>query len=103
MDPVIEKLAEIEKAAEAIVAHAQEQKSEIEKELQGERDKFDQELGEKTEKELDRIRREAKEKMDALLAGQIEKNHSLIDNLEKEFAENHTAYAREILKKITEV
>ena len=48
MDSVVDKLAEIEEAAEAIVRHAHDKKSDIEKELQKEREEFDRETEEKT-------------------------------------------------------
>ena len=46
MNSVIEKLAEVEETAEAIVEHARQQKSEIEKQIQEERNQFDRDLGE---------------------------------------------------------
>ena len=46
MNSVIEKLAEVETTAETIVEHARQQKSEIERQIQEERDKFDRELEE---------------------------------------------------------
>ena len=95
MNTVVKKLADIEATAEAIVEHAQAQKSEIEKKIQAQRDQFDRELEDKTQKQLAQIRQKAEE--------QREKNSSTIDNLKKEFEENHTAYAREILAHIVEV
>lgn len=47
MNSVIEKLAEVEETAEAIVEHARQQKSEIEKQIQEERNQFDQETWKK--------------------------------------------------------
>ena len=44
MNSVIEKLAEVEETAEAIVEHARQQKSEIEKQIQEERNQFDRDL-----------------------------------------------------------
>ena len=67
MEAVIEKLAEIEKTAEAIVEEAQAQKSEIEKEIQAKRDAFDQQLEEDTRKKLSEIRAEGEQKINALL------------------------------------
>ena len=98
MNTVVKKLADIEATAEAIVEHAQAQKSEIEKKIQAQRDQFDRELEDKTQ-----IRQKAEEKMERILKEQREKNSSTIDNLKKEFEENHTAYAREILAHIVEV
>lgn len=103
MDSIIEQLAEIEVAAEAIVDHAERQKSEIEKKVQAERDKFDRELEEETAKELEAIRSEAEAKMEKVLSGQKEKNQYMLDNLQKEYEENHEIYAEEIVKHIVEV
>lgn len=41
MESVVEKLADIEMTAEAIVEHAEAQKKEIEKEIQRKRDQLD--------------------------------------------------------------
>lgn len=103
MNSVIEKLEEIERAAEAIVEHAQDRKSEIEKELQEKRDRFDQETEARTQEKLAKLRKEREEKMTELLAEQREKNSQRVLNLEKEFEEYHTVYAEEILKSIIEV
>lgn len=103
MNSVIEKLAEIETTAEAIVEHAEAQKFEVEKEIQKMRDAYDEEVEARTEKELAQIRREGEKKMEELLAAEREKNQSTIEQLKEEFAKNHTAYAQEILKQILEV
>ena len=94
MDSIVEKLAEIEKTAEAIVEHAEAQKYEVEREIQAKRD---------TREEVERIRAEAKEQMDQALEEQRLKNRSAIEDLKKEYEERHTWYARQILKNITEV
>ena len=103
MDSVIEKLAEIEAAAEAIVEHAQEQKKVIEREIQDKRDVFDRELEDKTQKKIAEIRGAGEDKMNRILEDQRIKNSSTIQRLEKEYEENHTAYAEEILRHIIEV
>ena len=54
MNSVIEKLAEVETTAETIVEHARQQKSEIERQIQEERDQFDRDLEEETQKKLDK-------------------------------------------------
>lgn len=103
MDSVIEQLSEIEAAAEAIVDHAEKQKAEIEKKIQAERDQFDRELEEGTQAKLAAIRTDAQEKMDRVLREQREKNQFMLDNLQKEYEENHELYAQEIIKHIIEV
>ena len=103
MDTVVKKLADIEETAEAIVEHAQAQKGEIEKKIQNQRDRFDAAIEDETRKQLEQIRKDADAKMERILKEQQEKNRSTIDNLKKEFEENHSAYAREILAHIVEV
>ena len=103
MDSVIEQLSEIEKTAEDIVEHAEKQKTEIEHQIQNERDVFDRETEQATQEELSRIRAQAKDKMDAVMEEQREKNQKLLEELRKEYEENHEAYARNILEHITEV
>ena len=86
MNSVIEKLAEVETTAETIVEHARQQKSEIERQIQEERDQFDRDLEE--EKVLDRERK---------------KNQTAIDALKQEYEENHEIYAEEIVRHMIEV
>ena len=57
MDSVIDKLTEIEQTASAIVAHAEEEKAEIDREYDERRKKFDQKLEEETMVRIERIRR----------------------------------------------
>lgn len=103
MDSVVEKLADIEATAEAITQHAQAQKTEIEKEIQKKRNHFDRELEDKTQNKLAKIRKEGEDKMNLILEEQRLKNNSTIQNLEKDFKENHALYAEEILNHIIEV
>ena len=56
MKSVIERLDDIENTARSIVAKAEEDKSQVEQELQAQRNQFDKELDEKTQAELTRIR-----------------------------------------------
>ena len=59
MNSVMEKLAEVEETAEAIVEHARLQKGEIERRIQDERDQFDKELEEETTRKINKIRAES--------------------------------------------
>ncbi len=103
MKSVIERLAEIEKTAEAIVEHAEAQKFEVEKEIQAKRDEFDRQMEEKTLEKIGKIRAEGEAKMNQILENERNKNHVAIDHLKEEFAKNHTVYAQEILKRVLEV
>lgn len=103
MNSIIEKLAAIEKTAEAIVDNAEKQKFEAEKRIQAERDEFDRQLEEEVGGRLEEIRSEGREKMEQALNEERLKHRSVIDNLETEYAEHHTEYAKEILRQILEV
>lgn len=103
MNSVVEKLDEIEVTAQAIVECAQEQKTEIERELQNARDRFDRELEEKTSREIAEVQKDGERRMNRILEGQREKNQSVLQNLKNEFEENHAIYAETILKHIIEV
>mgnify|MGYP000526730156 FL=1 len=49
---MLKKLSEIEHAAEAVVEHAELEKSELEERIQNERNQFDKQLEDHTQKEL---------------------------------------------------
>ena len=91
MKSVIERLDDIENTARSIVAKAEEDKSQVEQEIQAQRDQFDKELDEK------------KRQVDELLKSQREKNHEAVQTLEKEYEMAHAVYAEGILRHIIEV
>ena len=103
MDSIIKRLAKIEETAEAIVENAEKQKFEEEKKIQAKRDEFDRKLNEEVNKQLETIRAEGSKKMEQVLDEERRKHRDTIDNLETEFAQHHTEYAKEILKQILEV
>ena len=103
MDSVIGRLTEIEDAASAIVAHAQEQKAELDREYEDRKKAFDRQLEEETEKKLQAIRDELEEEKKRLLGGQMEGSQGSIALLKQEYEENHTRYAKEIQARMTEV
>ncbi len=103
MDSIVNRLTEIEDAASAIVRHAEEQKDVLDQEYDKKRKAFDDELEEKTQARLDAIRRDLEKKTAAILDSQSGASDTLIRDLQEEYAEKHTEYAREILRRITEV
>lgn len=103
MDSVINKLTEIEEAADAIVTHAEEQKAVLDKEYEERKKEFDRQLEEETKKKLIEIQEELEEDKRQLLDGQSGANANSIRLLHQEYEENHIRYAKEILKRITEV
>lgn len=102
MDTIVKKLSEIEHAAEAVVAHAEEQKSELEKEIQARRDAYDAELEQKTQKELLAIRSGLEKQMEEVLKKQEDKNQSAIEQMRRDFEQKHTVYATDIVRHIIE-
>lgn len=103
MNSIVNKLSDIESTAEAIVAHAEAQKPSIEREIQDKRDAFDKKLEMDTQAKLRSIRDEMKKNTDRILEEQRLKNSSTIEALIQDFEKNHTKYAKNILKQITEV
>ena len=87
MDHIVKKLSEIEHAAEAVVEHAELEKSELE---------------DHTQKELNDIHKGLNRQMDEILARQNRKNQTAIEELKKDFEEKHTAYAEKIVRRIIE-
>ena len=94
MDHIVKKLSEIEHAAEAVVEHAELEKSELEERIQNERNQFD--------KQLNDIHKGLNRQMDEILARQNRKNQTAIEELKKDFEEKHTAYAEKIVRRIIE-
>lgn len=103
MKSVIEKLAEIEATAQAIVEHAEVRKRDVEKEVMLMRTEFDEKLAEETDEKLRKIRTEREENLNLKMEEERKKNERFIEQLKNEFAENHMIYANEILKNILEV
>lgn len=103
MDSIVNRLTEIEDAASAIVRHAEEQKESLNREYDEKRSTFDADLNQKTEERLSAIRADLEEKTSRILSTQSEFSTEMIQALQKEYEEKHTEYAREILKRITEV
>ena len=103
MISVIEKLAEIEKTAQAIVEHAEVRKHDVEKEIMHMRNEFDEKLEKDTSEKIHQIRKEREEKLHQKMEEERKKNSRVIEQLKEEFDKNHAVYAKEILKNILEV
>lgn len=103
MDSIVKKLSEIESAAAAIVKHAEEQKEVLDHEFREKRNQFDEELEKKTMEKINEIRSELEKTTSALLNEQSGVNNDSIALLQQQYEANHTRYAKDILKRITEV
>ncbi len=103
MDSVAKKLSEIEETARSIVESAENQKHDLEHEMQEKRNRLDNDLEMETKKKLEAIRLELQQDMERLLEKQRKQNDREIEFLKKDFEEHHTEYAKEILSRIIEV
>lgn len=103
MDQIAKKLSEIEQTARAIVENAENQKHDLEYEMQEKRNQLDNDLELETKKKLEVIRSELQQNMEQLLEKQRKQNDQEIEFLKKDFQEHHTEYAKEILSRIIEV
>lgn len=103
MDSIVNRLTEIEDAASAIVQHAEDQKEELNREYEEKRKAFDADLEARTLARIRSIREELEQNTSQILDSQNGQSDAAIDALQKEYDQRHTEYAREILKRITEV
>lgn len=102
MKSVIEKLAEIEATAQAIVEHAEVRKRDVEKEIMLMRNEFDEKLAKETDEKLLMLREKREANLNLKMEEERKKNGKVIEQLKEEFAKNHTVYAKEILQNILE-
>ena len=99
MDSIINRLTEIEETASSIVEHAEEQKAVFDEK----RRRFDEELEEKTRARIQTIQSKLDKDTSEILDGQNGAGGKEIQALKEDYAERHTEYAKNILKRITEV
>lgn len=103
MNSIINRLTEIEETASSIVVHAEEQKAVLDKEYDEKKRIFDEELETKTQDRIQAIQDKLNQDSAEILDGENGVGGREIQLLEQEYAEHHTEYARNILKRITEV
>ena len=101
MERIAEKLSEIEKTARAIVDNAQEQKHQMEMQMQKKRDAFDMEK--ETNEKILKIQSDLATNMEKLLKKQEEQNNNEIESLKQDFKEHHSEYAKQILERVIKV
>ena len=103
METIAEKLSEIEKTARAIVDNAQEQKHQMEMQMQKKRDAFDADMEKETNEKILKIQSDLATNMEKLLKKQEEQNNNEIESLKQDFKEHHSEYARQILERLIKV
>jgi hypothetical protein len=79
MERIAEKLSEIEKTARAIVDNAQEQKHQMEMQMQKKRDAFDVDMEKETNEKILKIQSDLATNMEKLLKKQEEQNNNEIE------------------------
>lgn len=94
MERIAEKLSEIEKTARAIVDNAQEQKHQMEMQMQKKRDAFDADMEKETNEKILKIQSDLATNMEKLLKKQEEQNNNEIESLKQDFKEHHSEYAK---------
>lgn len=85
MERIAEKLSEIEKTARAIVDNAQEQKHQMEMQMQKKRDAFDADMEKETNEKILKIQSDLATNMENLLKKQEEQNNNEIEVLKQDF------------------
>lgn len=103
MERIAEKLSEIEKTARAIVDNAQEQKHQMEMQMQKKRDAFDVDMEKETNEKILKIQSDLATNMEKLLKKQEEQNNNEIESLKQDFKEHHSEYAKQILERVIKV
>lgn len=103
MDSIVLRLSEIEDAAQAILKDTEAKKERLNQEFEERKNHYDQEQEALTDQKLASIRSSLEEKAQQILAVQDQARCHEIEALQKEYDTNHTLYATQILKKITEV
>lgn len=103
MERIAEKLSEIEKTARAIVEGAQEQKHQMEMQMQKKRDTFDSDMEKETNEKILKIQSDLAANMENLLKKQEEQNNHEIESLKQDFKEHYSEYAKQILERVIKV
>lgn len=70
---------------------------------QEERNQFDRDLEEETQKKLEKIKAKSQQEVEKVLDRERKKDQKAIDDLKREYEENHDIYAEEIVRHMIEV
>ena len=103
MERIAEKLSEIEMTARSIIDGAQEQKHQMEMQMQKKRDAFDADMEKETNEKILKIQSDLATNMENLLKKQEEQNNNEIEVLKQDFKEHRSEYARQILERVIKV
>ena len=87
----------------ACVDNAQEQKHQMEMQMQKKRDAFDADMEKETNEKILKIQSDLATNMEKLLKKQEEQNNNEIESLKQDFKEHHSEYAKQILERVIKV
>lgn len=100
MESVITKLSEIEVAAERIMDYAQQQKKELEKEMEQRSAQFDVQVEADTAARLEVLRKELQSQMEKELADLKVKTEQTLNAMERNYDQNHEQLSDSIFQEI---
>ncbi len=100
MESVITKLSEIEVAAERIMDYAQQQKKELEKEMEQRSAEFDVQVEADTAARLESLRQELQGQMEKELADLKVKTEQTLNAMERNYEQNHEQLSDSIFQEI---
>ncbi len=100
MEAIVSTLSEIEQTAISIINHTEVAKREYEEEIQSKKRAFDEELSQKTEVELSKIKNDMQKTLDHDLNSLKVKSQQTILSVEQEYRLQNEAYATQIFNRI---
>lgn len=102
MDTVIKKISEIEEATSSIMEAANIRKKAFAQELAKRTEDFDHQLDLMTEQQLTDLRARMETEMQAKLSKQQSDADQLLQQMESNYNEHHTEYAKELFQSLIE-
>ncbi len=103
MDKILKKLSEIEEATANIMEQINIQKKEYSREMEEKVTRFDSELDEKTNQQLDELRQRLRTETEKKLAEQKLQAKSDLQSMEENYTQNHTLYVKQIVSSMTQL
>lgn len=103
MDKVVAQLSEIEAAAVSIITNTDAQKKDYEQKILQEKQLFDANLSEQTSNTINTIRTEFQKTLDQELQKLQTNSELALTAFQEEYDQHHESYAKQIIKRITEV
>lgn len=103
MNTVIKRISEIEEAASAVMESANTSKKAYAQEMDERIKTFDKELEEETARGIGELKRQMEIEMNRKLELQKSQAHTLLDQIEQNYAANREEYINRLFQTLTEV